>query len=831
MQFGNTSLTYFIKHKKYQDQILEEIDDAEKVISKSGDINLKSFDLHDELNNQVWDEKQNLKPGIREQLLQIAHDFYDTLDIAEITEKGDPDEKPDKTFDKYIKDVFFVGSLASFNYSSYADVDLHLLMDEEKVVGKNKLALNILKKYFTECKNDWNLKHSDLTVEGYDCELYVQDIKEKNASNGVYSLFNDEWVKRPEKLDTKNFDKAWVEKKALDYIEKIDNFEEIIQSKSDLELIEKAANELKKIKDKIVQGRRDSLAAGQGEMNKYNILFKILRRSGHIGKINDLRVKAYDMLNSFNNKKDLTKKGNNMKKDESILVKEDDEMTSIEEFEKMYGPDASKALKTYLNKRINKSAEQVLMSDDEFEKFTSWAYRHLGIDVYSRFSKYDRGTFYDRTSNLLKNPEQRNQDDELRVGDVYSYDDSDANDYDSAVDTWNEPSKFDDDSVEESYIVKEDENCIKENHHICMKNESIIVVEDGVDANTGEKVEMKGPGKEKIIICKAEDDENVTFIMLTNEPRDAANKFLDSYNGTAREEYKKEHDGSDEGFEPLKWEKDKEYNYWCTAMPKKRDDVQKDLESNFGSSFEIEIYDPKSEELKDADGKTIGGGEEKTETESQEPVTNQQQQNNPSTNNNQQNTNTTGGNQTQTNSTNTSNQNQTNNQSTQTEQNTNQQNNQTNNQQTDQTSNGTQTTDQQPKESESTAKITGGTWDEFLKNIEDQTTYSVNSAFKRHPNQWIELIGKDGQIYDGEVTKYEDGEYELLYTNISPVPNMESKKPAPINESYADDTIDNIKSILHKYFEVDPETEEPNEEYDENFTAQDAIDEIVDILY
>ena len=73
-------------------------------------------------------------------------------------------------------------------------------MNENKLVGNNKLALNILKKYFTECKNDWNLKHSNLKIEGYDVELYVQDVNEENASNGVYSLMNDEWVKQPQKL-------------------------------------------------------------------------------------------------------------------------------------------------------------------------------------------------------------------------------------------------------------------------------------------------------------------------------------------------------------------------------------------------------------------------------------------------------------------------------------------------------------------------------------------------------------------------------------------------------------------------------------------------------
>ena len=46
-------------------------------------------------------------------------------------------------------------------------------------------------------------------------------------------------------------------------------------------------NKAKKYKDEISQGRRDSLGSGQGEYGSGNIVFKVLRRSGHIEKLND----------------------------------------------------------------------------------------------------------------------------------------------------------------------------------------------------------------------------------------------------------------------------------------------------------------------------------------------------------------------------------------------------------------------------------------------------------------------------------------------------------------------------------------------------------------
>lgn len=835
--------SYYIKHKKYIEQIKEDIDDAEKVLSTSGDINLKSFDLHDELNDKVWDEHQNLKPGIREQLLQIARDFYDTLDIAEITEDGDPDAKPDPTFQKYVKDVFFVGSLASFNYSSYADVDIHLLMDEEQLVGKqNKLALNILKKYFTECKNDWNLKHTDLTVEGYDCELYVQDTKEENASNGVYSLFNDEWVKRPVSLDTKNLDRAWVEKKALDYIEQIDSLEEVIQSNSDLEMVEKAKDELKKIKDKIVQGRRDSLAAGQGEMNSYNILFKILRRSGHIGKINDLTVKAYDMVNSFDNNN--LKKGNDMKTDESIV--KESEVDAIAEFEDMYGAEAAEALKKYLAKRSRKSAEEVLNSDDEFDKFANWAYKHLKVDVYAKFAKYDKGSFYKRTSDLVRDPEQRGDRRGSDIDDTfYSVVDGGDDDFDSATDTWKEPTKFDDsdDIEEESITVTEDGDYTPHELEIrqILNTRWSDPRDEGIDdykyrfATSTEvrraalvldraleqyaKTHNKDAFMQRMyyvvdVYCANEIPDEVVLdyaekimalVNVTNEsiqvvedkilekedypePEEPARKarmILGDVDGNSTfvltsNEPREEANKVLKELGGKKWTKDKEYSYWYFTSPMKIADVQAKLKP-FEETFKVEIQEANKQEENQP--------EQPTEQQQAEVTTEQPAQAEPA---------------------------------------------QTEQPAVEQTIEQTEqpaAEEEQPKESEATAKIVGSTWGELLDNIEAQTVYKVDSAFRRHPNQWIELIDKSGQIYDGEVTKYSDGEYELLYTNISPVPNVESKKPTPLNESYADDSIEEIKGVIRKYFEVDPETEEPSEEFDENFTAQEAIDEIVDILY
>ena len=49
--------------------------------------------------------------------------------------------------------------------------------------------------------------------------------------------------------------------------------------------------------------------------------------------------------------------------------------------------------------------------------------------------------------------------------------------------------------------------------------------------------------------------------------------------------------------------------------------------------------------------------------------------------------------------------------------------------------------------------------------------------------------------------------------------------------SYEEPNIkEQIKGVLRRYFECDPWTDEKNKEYDECFSAQEAIDEIVAII-
>jgi hypothetical protein len=141
---------------------------------------VKSFHIKDELNTKIWEEDKSMKEDVREKLLTISQDFYNTTSL-----------------NVEIDDITLTGSLANFNWSEkYSDFDLHIIIDFEKVNSDTKLV----KKFTDSAKNLWN-KSYDLYVNGFEVEVYIQDIKEPHRSSGVYSVLNSKWNIEPVKVD------------------------------------------------------------------------------------------------------------------------------------------------------------------------------------------------------------------------------------------------------------------------------------------------------------------------------------------------------------------------------------------------------------------------------------------------------------------------------------------------------------------------------------------------------------------------------------------------------------------------------------------------------
>jgi len=229
---------------------------------------LHSFSIKETLNPKVWENSEDPKkammiPKVRKALERIADEFID--DLGE---------------DVFVEDVYLMGSLANFNWSEYSDFDLHVIIDFEKYENQEDLY----KELFDLKKKLFNDKHN-IKIFGYDVEVYAQGISDESHSDGVYSVMNNEWVHKP-KRTSKDLDMSVLKTKIKSWTDKIDDAIEDAKSEGNVET-------LKKLKDKLKDYRQSGLDK-DGEFSYENLVFKYLRRSGHIGKLFDEKTKIKD---------------------------------------------------------------------------------------------------------------------------------------------------------------------------------------------------------------------------------------------------------------------------------------------------------------------------------------------------------------------------------------------------------------------------------------------------------------------------------------------------------------------------------------------------------
>ena len=236
---------------------------------------LSSFRLQKELNPKIWESSDKMSPKVRDRLLDIAYEFIEFLGV-----------------DVVISDVVMTGSLANYNWSRFSDVDLHLIADFEQF-SENELPL--YEELFRLKKTLFNDKH-DITIYGYDVELYVQNDVESHFSSGEYSILFDEWKNKPKKEKVK-IDTELIKNKSEHWMKIID---EVINN-SDDKSFESGVQSIDKVKDKLKKYRTAGLEGG-GEMSDENLVFKVLRRNGYIQKLFDFRNEYQDKKLSLKEK-------------------------------------------------------------------------------------------------------------------------------------------------------------------------------------------------------------------------------------------------------------------------------------------------------------------------------------------------------------------------------------------------------------------------------------------------------------------------------------------------------------------------------------------------
>ena len=206
--------------------------------------------FHDKLNPDLW-ENNRLKPQVRLALFKIAKAFVEFINVDDLE----------------LTDITISGSNASFNYNNKSDIDLHLIANSNGPCKVN------LKDLFQAKKVIFNDQH-DITILGHAVEVYVQGSEDAHISNGVYSVYDDNWVAFPKKITAKP-DITNIE-------HKFEHLEEEIKQALESGDPQTIARLKKRIKD-----MRQSGLEKNGEFGVENLAFKLLRNTGLIQKLYD----------------------------------------------------------------------------------------------------------------------------------------------------------------------------------------------------------------------------------------------------------------------------------------------------------------------------------------------------------------------------------------------------------------------------------------------------------------------------------------------------------------------------------------------------------------
>jgi len=248
---------------------------------------LNTFHQKDELAPQIWEIDSNsgeffMRPEVRERLLKISNEFLDFIGLDNL-------DCTIETKDCDIEDIVVTGSIANYNWSSFSDIDLHIILDFSDIDENEELIKNFL----NAKKNLWNASH-DIEIRGFEVEVYAQDSKETHFSSGVFSILFDDWVVKPEYVESE-IDVKKILSKAKGWMDMIDALHSTQYGKSPEETLEL----IEKIKKKLKKFRSCGLEEG-GEYSYENLAFKFLRRSGYIKRLFELKNELVDNSLSMN---------------------------------------------------------------------------------------------------------------------------------------------------------------------------------------------------------------------------------------------------------------------------------------------------------------------------------------------------------------------------------------------------------------------------------------------------------------------------------------------------------------------------------------------------
>ena len=240
-------------------------------VSFGKEFNTKLLEPKDQLFPKFW-KNNTLNPIVARKLMLIADQVIQSLNL----------------FNQQVEDVVITGSIASYNWHEMSDIDLHIMLDFEKIDDN----FDLVKRMLDQTRINWNKKHN-IKIAGKEVELYFQHYTETHEANGIWSLELEKWLAEPVKLDPE-LDIKTTEKKAESIAECIEHLYDMFKEKQYKEAYEFAG----KIKNKISRMRKSGLDK-EGIYSPENLAFKMLRNAGYLEKLSTLKIEAYDKMMSL----------------------------------------------------------------------------------------------------------------------------------------------------------------------------------------------------------------------------------------------------------------------------------------------------------------------------------------------------------------------------------------------------------------------------------------------------------------------------------------------------------------------------------------------------
>lgn len=210
------------------------------------------IEIHDTLNPKIWNSDNTLREDVDIKLNEIVEQFAESIDIP-----------------LSIIDAHIVGSNASYNYTAKSDLDLHCIVNYARLDADPA----VVEAWLWAQKKIFNDEY-DISIRGINVEIYVEDVRSATMSNGIYSLFNEEWIKFPEPIEAE-----------INTFEINNEFTSLLPEVKKV-LANGSLNDVEDMIDQLYMIRRNGLAV-DGEFGIGNQVFKAFRNYGYIDKLKD----------------------------------------------------------------------------------------------------------------------------------------------------------------------------------------------------------------------------------------------------------------------------------------------------------------------------------------------------------------------------------------------------------------------------------------------------------------------------------------------------------------------------------------------------------------